>query len=85
MGIIAWIVLGALAGWITSMIMGTNEKQGCIGNIVVGIVGAFIGGFVLNSFMNDGSVTGFNLWSIFVAVLGSVILLFILGLIKGKK
>lgn len=85
MGIIAWIVLGALAGWIASMIMGTNEKQGCIGNIVVGIVGAFIGGFVLNFFMNDGSVTGFNLWSIFVAVLGSVILLFILGLIKGKK
>lgn len=84
MGIIAWIVLGALAGWIASMIMGTNEKQGCIGNIVVGIVGAFIGGFVLNFFMDNGNVTGFNIWSIFVAVFGAVILLFILRLIKGK-
>ena len=46
MGFIAWIVLGALAGWIASLIAGTNRQQGCLIDIIVGIVGAFIGGFL---------------------------------------
>lgn len=74
MGIIAWIIFGALAGWIGSLIMGTDEQQGAIANIVVGIVGALIGGFVARSFGGSG-VTGFNLGSLLIAVLGSIILL----------
>jgi uncharacterized membrane protein YeaQ/YmgE (transglycosylase-associated protein family) len=76
MGIIAWIILGGIAGWIASMIAGNNARQGVIGNIIVGIVGAFIGGFLFKLFGGQG-VTGFNLWSLIVAVAGAVILLLI--------
>ena len=77
MGIIAWIVLGGIAGWIASMIAGNNASQGLIGNIIVGIIGAFIGGFVFSLFGGEG-VTGFNLYSLFVAVAGAALLLFII-------
>lgn len=75
-GIIGWIVLGGLAGWVASIIVGTNHQQGMIGNIVAGIVGAFVGGFIFNLFGGSG-VTGFNLWSFLVALVGAVVLLFI--------
>lgn len=79
MSIIGWIVLGALAGWIASIIMGRNNRQGCITNIVVGIIGAFLGGWIFNIFGGAG-ITGFNLWSFLVAVVGAVVLLAIVGL-----
>lgn len=79
MGIIAFLVLGALAGWIASWIMGTRE--GLLLDIVVGIIGAFIGGFVFNIFGSVG-VTGFNLWSLLVAVIGAVILLWIVHMVR---
>ena len=75
-GIILWIVIGALAGWVGSMIMGTNKKMGLMANIIVGIVGSVIGGWVFNYFGNYG-VTGFNLYSFGVALVGSCILLFV--------
>lgn len=71
-----WILFGALAGWLASMIAGTNESQGAIGNIIVGIIGAFIGGFLVSLIGGEG-VDGFNLYSLGVAVLGAVVLLFI--------
>ncbi len=74
MGIISWIILGGLAGWIASMFVGTNREQGILGNIVVGVIGAVIGGFIVNLFGVDG-ITGFNLWSFAVALLGSVVAL----------
>lgn len=83
MGIIGWIVLGGLAGWIASMIMGTNKSMGLVANIVVGIVGALIGGFVFNVIGGE-DVTGFNLWSLFVAVIGSVILLGVVKMMSGN-
>ena len=76
MSILAWIVLGGLAGWIASMFAGNNAEQGIIGNIIVGILGAFIGGFLFNVLGGDG-VTGFNLWSLIVSVIGATLLLFI--------
>jgi uncharacterized membrane protein YeaQ/YmgE (transglycosylase-associated protein family) len=76
MSILAWIVLGGLAGWIASMFAGNNAEQGIIGNIIVGILGAFIGGFLFNVLGGDG-VTGFNFWSLIVAVIGATLLLFI--------
>jgi uncharacterized membrane protein YeaQ/YmgE (transglycosylase-associated protein family) len=81
MGLISWIILGALAGWIASMIMGTNERQGCFLNIVVGIIGAFIGGFVMSFFGGTG-VTGLNIPSILVAIIGAVILLWIVKALR---
>lgn len=83
MGIIGWIVLGGLAGWIASMIMGTNKSMGLMANIVVGIVGALIGGFAFN-LIGGADITGFNLWSLFVAVVGSVILLGIAKMFSNK-
>lgn len=84
MSIILWIIFGALAGWIASKIMNTDEEQGAIANIVVGIVGAIIGGFVFNLLGGDG-VTGFNIYSLIVAIVGAVILLAIIKAITGKR
>ena len=84
MGIIGWIILGGLAGWIASMIAGTNKQQGLLGNIVVGIIGGLLGGFIVNLFGVDG-VTGFNFWSLLVALLGAVVLLWIWKMITGRK
>lgn len=83
LGIIGWIVLGGLAGWIASMIAGNNARQGLVGNIIVGIIGAFIGGFVVGLFGGQG-VTGFNIGSFLTALLGAVILLFIWRAITGR-
>lgn len=83
MGIIAWIILGALSGWIASIIMDKNASMGAIANIVTGIVGAFIGGIVFN-FIGTQKVTGLNLHSILVSVVGACILLWILGVINKK-
>ena len=82
LGLISWIVLGALAGWLASVIMGTNERQGCLGNVVVGIVGAFIGGFVVNLLTGADVVFGWNLWGFLAAVLGAVILLAIVRALR---
>ncbi len=85
MGIIAWIIMGALAGWIASMIMKKDSSMGAIANIVVGIIGAFIGGLLMNFFGGEG-VTGFNLPSFLIALLGSVILLAIINFFtRGKS
>lgn len=76
MGLLVWIVFGALVGWIASMITHTNDQQGGIANIIVGIVGALIGGFVSRSLGGEG-VTGFNLSSFLVALLGAIILVIV--------
>jgi len=79
--ILIWIVLGALAGWVASIIMGWNAQMGAIANIIVGIVGALIGGFIMNASGAQG-VTGFNLYSFLVALGGAIVLLFIVGLFR---
>lgn len=71
MGIILWIVFGALVGWIASIIMKTDAQQGTLLNIVVGIVGAVVGGWIM-SFFGESGVTGFNLYSFIVAIIGAV-------------
>lgn len=78
---ILWIILGALAGWIASKIMNRDAQMGGLANIVVGVIGAFIGGFLMNLIGVSGS-TGFNIWSLLVAILGAVVLLFVLGKLK---
>ena len=81
MNFILWIVFGALAGWIASIVMGKNKQMGAIANIVVGIVGAFLGGWIMSFFGAQG-VTGFNLPSLLVAIGGAVVLLFVVGLLR---
>ena len=78
---ILWIIFGALAGWIASMIMGRNAQMGALANIVVGIVGAILGGWIMSAVGGQG-VTGFNLVSLIVAILGAVVLLFVVGLFR---
>ena len=84
MGILSWIIFGALAGWIASLITGRNERQGCLMNIIVGIIGASLGGWIMSLFGGSG-VTGFNLPSFLVAVLGAVVLLFFVNFIFGRR
>ncbi len=81
MGIILWIIFGAIAGWVASLIMKTDAQQGMILNIVIGIVGAVLGGWLM-SFLGYGGVSGFNLYSFLVAVLGSVVLIAIVRAIR---
>lgn len=76
--LIAWLVIGALAGWLASMVMKTNASQGLLMDIVVGIIGAFIGGFVLNMLGLGAAAGGFNFASLATAFIGAVILLAIM-------
>ena len=83
MSIIAWIVLGLLAGWIASRIM-TGSGMGLVMNLVLGVVGALVGGFLVNM-LGGAGVTGFNLWSLVVAVLGAVVVLWIAGAVSSRR
>jgi uncharacterized membrane protein YeaQ/YmgE (transglycosylase-associated protein family) len=78
MGLLAWIIFGGLAGWVASAITGT--RQGCCLNIIVGIIGAFIGGTIMELATGHGVSIHFNLHSFAVAVLGAVVLLAIASL-----
>lgn len=84
MSIIGWIILGGLAGWIASKITGNDAQMGVGMNIVVGIVGAIIGGWLVSLFIGVG-ITGFNIWSFMVAVLGAVILLYVVNAAMGRR
>lgn len=81
MGILSWIILGALAGWLASLFMKTYAEMGALANIVVGIIGSVIGGFVMN-FFNKAGVQTFSLYSLGVAFLGSIIFL---GIFKAIR
>lgn len=76
MAIITWFIVGAAAGWLASLIMSTDAEQGAVMNIVLGVIGAVVGGFVMNLFGAPGA-TGFNLWSLVVATLGAVMLIWV--------
>lgn len=69
---IGWIVLGALAGWIAKAI--TNEEGGLLKNIILGIIGGVVGGWVFSLIGGEG-VTGFNIWSLLVAVIGAILVI----------
>lgn len=74
MSIFLWIVLGAVAGWIAGLIMKSNH--GMLEDILLGIIGAVVGGWIMNFFGQSG-VTGFNIYSLIVAVIGAVVLIFL--------
>ena len=82
MTILGWIILGLLAGFIASKIV-NRHGEGVVLDIVLGIVGAVVGGLLFNA-VGDAGVTGFNLWSLFVAVIGAAVLLGLYHLVTGR-
>lgn len=80
--LLVWVIVGAIAGWLASIVMKTNREQGLLMDIIIGIVGGLIGGFVLNALNVGGGVTGLNLASILTAFIGAVILLAILRVLR---
>ena len=87
MSFILWLIVGGLLGWVASMIMGTNDKQGIFLNIVVGIVGAFLGGLILSPLLGTGTINqgDFSIGSLLVSLVGAVVLLFIVGLFRRRR
>jgi uncharacterized membrane protein YeaQ/YmgE (transglycosylase-associated protein family) len=81
---IIWIIVGGLIGWIASMIMRTDAQQGALLNIIVGIVGAFLGGLLISPLIGGGSINSgdFSLSSLLVSLLGAIILLAIVNLFR---
>jgi uncharacterized membrane protein YeaQ/YmgE (transglycosylase-associated protein family) len=85
MGILAWIVVGLIAGWLAGMVM-RGGGYGLIGDIIVGIVGALLGGWIATTFLHIGAgMSGINLYSILVAFCGAVVLLILLRLVIGGR
>jgi uncharacterized membrane protein YeaQ/YmgE (transglycosylase-associated protein family) len=82
--LIAWVLFGALAGWVASLIMNTNEEQGAMGNIALGIAGALLGGFLVQLLGADG-ISGFNVSSLIIAIIGSVILLAVVKTVSHSR
>jgi uncharacterized membrane protein YeaQ/YmgE (transglycosylase-associated protein family) len=83
MSIIGWLVLGLIAGWIASKLV-HDSGQGLVMNVILGVVGAIVGGFVFSA-LGGAPVTGFNLYSMFVAIVGAVIVLFLYHLLAGRS
>jgi len=83
MGIIAWIVLGALAGFIANLIMGGGE--GLVMMVILGIVGAVVGGFIAGTVLGIADITGFNLSSLLVAVFGAIVVIFVARMFTSRR
>jgi uncharacterized membrane protein YeaQ/YmgE (transglycosylase-associated protein family) len=83
-GFIGAIIIGGLAGWVASMIMKTDGSMGILMNIIVGVVGAVIGNLLL-PLLGVSGTTGFSIWSFVVALIGALILLFIVRLFSGRR
>jgi uncharacterized membrane protein YeaQ/YmgE (transglycosylase-associated protein family) len=84
MGILGWIILGGIAGWVAKSITGVGEERGCLYNIVIGIIGSVIGGLIFSYFGGHG-VTGFNFYSLAVAAVGAIVFLWIASFFGRKK
>lgn len=85
MGLLAWLIVGLIAGWLAGEFV-TGEGFGLIGNIVVGVVGALIGGFLAGTLLGvDNPIGGFNITTLIVAFIGAVILVLIVGAVTGRS
>jgi len=80
-----WIIVGAIIGWVASIVMGTNKRQGLLGDIVVGIVGAFVAGLLISPLVGAGTINegDFSIPALLVSLLGAVVLLVIFRLLRG--
>ena len=85
MGLLSWIVVGLIAGWLAGRVM-KGGGYGLIGDILVGVIGGLLGGFIASYFFNVGDpMSGINLPSIVIAFLGAILLLFLLRLVGGRR
>jgi len=87
MSFISWIVVGGILGWLASIVMKTNDQQGIILNVIVGIVGAFLGGLLLAPLFGTGTInqSDFSIGSLMVSLLGAVILLAIVNFFRRRR
>jgi uncharacterized membrane protein YeaQ/YmgE (transglycosylase-associated protein family) len=87
LNMIVWLVVGGLIGWVASMIMGTNARQGALMNIVVGVIGAFLGGVLLAPMFGTGTINqgDFSIMSMLVSLIGAVVLLAVVNLIRRGR
>lgn len=83
MSLLGWIIFGLLTGFIASRIVNA-QGEGCILNIVLGIVGALVGGFIF-SHIGGSNITGFNLYSMFVAIIGAIVVLLVYHAVTGRR
>lgn len=85
MNIIIWLVVGGLIGWVASVAMGTNERQGIVLNVLVGVIGAFLGGWLLSGLFGTSTINqgNFSLAGLLVSFLGAIILLVLVKLLRG--
>ena len=85
MNLLTWLVIGGLLGWFASMFMGTNDRQGIVLNVVVGIVGAVLGGWLLSGLFGSSTINqgNFSLSGLLVSLLGAIILLALVKLFGG--
>ena len=79
--LLVWIIIGALAGWVASIVMKTNRQQGLVADIIVGVIGGLLGGFILDVLNIGGDVTGLNVASFITAFIGAVIFLWIIRMV----
>jgi uncharacterized membrane protein YeaQ/YmgE (transglycosylase-associated protein family) len=85
LGLLSWIVFGMLAGWIGGRLYGEGRPEGCLANIVIGVGGALLGGAIYTLITGRDFITGFNLPSLIVAALGSVLLIAVLRRFSGGR
>lgn len=76
MNILLLLIFGAIVGWLASVIMGSSSRQGLIGDIILGVIGSIVGGWIMSLFGATG-VTGFDIYSILVGVIGAVVLIYL--------
>ncbi len=85
MGPLSWIIFGALAGWVASIVTGRNSRMGCLANVVIGVLGAIIGGFLYSLLTGNGITFGFNWLSFLIAVIGASLLLVVTGWYSRRR
>jgi uncharacterized membrane protein YeaQ/YmgE (transglycosylase-associated protein family) len=85
MGIIAWLVVGAIAGYLAGFLVKGDEGLGVIGHVVLGIVGALVGGFLASILLNRDMTTGINIETIIVATIGAVVTVLVVGMVTGRS
>ena len=86
MSFILWLIVGGIVGWLASLIMKTDAQQGILLNVIVGIVGAFIGGWLISPLVGAGTINeGFSVASLLVSLVGAVILLAVVNLFRRGR
>lgn len=83
-GVLAWIIFGGIVGWLASKIMDTDKEQGIVANVVIGIIGALLGGFLASMVGWSAPAAGFDIYSFLISLLGAILLLGIVKLFRGN-